>query len=180
MPYLMRILNWFSVAICAAGLCSCASQEREQPQLKDSLFLNDSTAFFRGHSIGDRPAEVRQREQHHFLFDSDSLMEISDTLLWQNAPLPVTYFLTFDEFGLFEIQVDAYPPNFSAADSLTYLMASRLNERYGKAEQVGIAQRFTSYSESNHTVEITLSNESADRGEPFVSLNYLEPLEDEL
>ena len=144
------------------------------------IFGNDSVSLFRGSAMGDLPEDVLAKEKGKATVESDSIVEYDYTFKLQSGKTRIHLFYTFDEFGLFEIQTDFYPESEASAEDLMPILIAELTEKFGNPKQTGVILRWTTVSKSNSLIEITLSNETPDAGEPFVSLNYLEPLPDEL
>ncbi len=181
----MKILKLYSLLILLVSIgVSCQSdkptEQKEKKDSIDSVFQLADDALFRGSNIGDNPDQVRKNEKSIVVIDTDSLLHYQSTYTFESGASDVEMYYTFDEFGLFEIQVDFYPNNSEAPAKLISKIKDILTTRFGNPKELGTAKRWTTYSASNNLVEITLSDESADAEVPFVSLNFLEPLPDEI
>ncbi len=175
----------FFLALLVMGLgCSGEKEISEEAAGKarfvNVLFGNDSTTLFRSASIAAGVGRVENGEPHKPSLSSDSLLTYEFSLGEDSLESSVELFYSFDTYGLFEVQADIYPQTDSIAKFISEDIAEYLNDRFGSAKQIGIVKRWTTNSASNTIIEITLSNETADSDEPFVSLNFLEPLDDEL
>lgn len=181
----MRILRLFSLLVFILALVSCQS-EPPLPEQKvetvgvDSIFGISEDALFRGSNISDQPNQVRTKETAIPTTDSDSLIEYDYTFQLKSGKTEMHVFYTFDEFGLFEIQVDFYPESAEKAKDLLPQLEEHLTTRFGEPKENGLSKRWTTFSVSNNIIEVTLSNESTDAENAFISLNYLEPLPDEI
>lgn len=180
----MNILRLFSLLVFLIALVSCQNDAPPVQQVEtvgiDAIFGTDEDALFRGSDISDPPNEIRTQEKAEPTVDSDSLIEYDYTYQLKSGATEMHLFYTFDEFGLFEIQVDLYPEDEEKAKTLIPLIEKQLTTRFGEPKQMGLSKRWTTFSVSNNIIEITLSNESLDAENAFISLNYLEPLPDEI
>lgn len=180
----MRILKLYSLLFVILGVFACATepptQDEELVVEFDSVFGEDSVGLIRGSAMGDLPGDIVKREEGTPTVNSDSLVEYDYSYNLKTGNTNAHLYYTFDEFGLFEVQMDLYPENEDDAKALRSEIEEELTTKYGKSKELGSIKRWTTFSRSNSLVEITLSNESADAGKPFISLNYLEPLPDEI
>lgn len=160
--------------------CSSPKVDTRKSDTVTAIFGNDSTGIFHGHQVGDTAQAIRNKELATPIVDTDSLLRYHYTYILEGDTVETNIIYTIDSYGLFEIQIDMYPSTAIGVEVLMDKIPEILNEKYGDSQQIGTLKRWTTNSPSNNLIEITLSNESEDRGEPFVSLNYLEPLPDEL
>lgn len=178
--------KWFSPALLAILAASWFSGCEQPPATKEKLSFaqmlldpSDSSGI-RGSHPGDSPEEVRKRETLEPEVNTDTLLIYAWQRDFDERPVEVMLFYSFDEFGLFEFQFDLRPESGSEASALFRELETLLTARYGEPIPTRTGLRFTSFSPSNNVVEITLSDESKELGSPFVSLNFLEPLDDEI
>lgn len=176
--------KWFKYCAAAAGLLILAGCDspahKEEPGFGAVILAPGEGASIRGSQLGDALEAVRERETFalteegltHLVFESE--VDINE------RPSEVTVYYNFDEFGLFEIQIDIFPAERADAVIAFDHLKTLLTTLYGAPRKALGGLRFTSYSPSNNVVEITLTDESGEAGVPFVSLNYLEPLDDEV
>lgn len=180
----MRILKLFSLLFFSLGIFACTSENPKEEEIiileYDSVFRQDTTGLIRGSAMGDLAEDIVKREEGTPVVNSDSLVEYNYSYKFKSGNTDTRLYYTFDEFGLFEVQIDLYPETEEGAKALRSEIEAELNSKFGKSKELGSLKRWTTFSRSNSLVEITLSNESADAGEPFISLNYLEPLPDEI
>ena len=181
----MRILKLYSLLFFILGIFACASEQPGQEEIVliekfDSVFREDTTGLIRGSSMGDLPQDILKREEGTPVINSDTLVEYDYSYNFKTGNTDARLYYTFDEFGLFEVQIDLHPQTEDDAKALRLEIENDLTANYGKSKELGSVKRWTTFSRSNSLVEITLSNESADIGKPFISLNYLEPLPDEI
>jgi hypothetical protein len=171
----MTTLRWFS--LCAAVvLCASCADEAGEKQPETAILSEDGT--FRGYQLGDRRDQVLNREKWTPAFKSDSLIKYEKSLFLLKDSVEMNVFLAFDELGLFEIQADLYSHSTAHLRAIDSAFSKSLTQAYGEADTLGLERRWTTYSKKNNTVEITMSQEANTEGERFVSLNYLEPLDD--
>ncbi len=176
--------KWFKYGAAAGVLlffAGCADPAREDASGFAAVILAPGEgASIRGTQLGDALEAVRKRETFvlteegltHLIYESE--VDINE------RPAEVSVYYNFDEFGLFEIQIDIFPEERADAVLAFDRLKTLLTSLYGAPRKALGGLRFTSYSPSNNVVEITLTDESAEAGVPFVSLNYLEPLDDEV
>lgn len=180
----MKILRLFSLLVFVFVLISCQSELPPEQKIEtvgvDAIFGTGGDALFRGSNISDKPSQVRTKETAVPTADSDSLIEYDYSFQLKSGTTEMHVFYTFDEFGLFEIQVDFYPESDEKAKDLVPKLEEQLTTRFGEPKEIGLSKRWTTFSVSNNIIEITLSNESTDAENAFISLNYLEPLPDEI
>lgn len=179
----MRILKLFSLLFLIVGVYACATEQPKQDEVLvefDSILRKDTTGLIRGSAMGDLPEDVLSREEGTPVVNSDTLVEYGYSYNLITGKTDARLYYAFDEFGLFEIQIDMFPETEDEAKDLRSEIEDELTAKYGKSKELGSLKRWTTFSRSNSLVEITLSNESADQGKPFISLNYLEPLPDEI
>jgi len=180
----MKILRLFSFLFVTVALISCEGEKPAETKIEtveiETVFGTNKEGLFRGSDISDTAGQIRGKEKAAPTFDSDSLIEYDYTFQLKSGTTEMHLFYTFDEFGLFEIQVDFYPENEEKAKELLPELEEQLTTRFGEPKEAGLAKRWTTFSVSNNIIEITLSNESMDAENAFISLNYLEPLPDEI
>lgn len=178
--YKIPALLFFLILIAV----SCAEQPRrdkvdEKATLAD-FFGPDSVALFRGHQMGDTAQSVRRSENNTPIVDTDTLLQYHYLYNFESDTTDIDFYYTIDSYGLFEIQADLHPRTKEGAKKLMSEITEILNQKYGSYKEMGLVQRWTTNSSSNELIEITLSNESEDYEEPFISLNFLEPLPNEI
>lgn len=176
--------KWFKYAAAPAVLLFLAGCEsppqKEEPTFGTEILAPGEGASVRGAQLGDALEAVREREAFTLAEEGLSHLVYESEVDINERPAEVTVYYNFDEFGLFEIQIDLYPAERADAVLAFDHLKTMLTTLYGAPRKALGGLRFTSYSPSNNVVEITLSDESRDAGVPFVSLNYLEPLDDEV
>jgi len=178
----MTELRWYS-AFLLLLLFACGNEPKQkEAELQPVLaqLFGDSEGLFRDADIGQQISQTEIPDSAEVLQNTDSLISYKLQVNRLDSSSEVTVYYTFDDFGLFEIQVDIFPLNPNASSYYMSILQDELTGRYGDFNQMGAVKRWTTVSPSNNRVEISLSNESADYGEPFISLNYLEPLEEEI
>src|SRR5690554_6783025 len=173
-------LRAVALLIAVALQVSCGTEEPAAIRFVADLAGDDSTALFRGHDMGDDPLSVRNTETWTSTFDTDTVMEYVHSLKLDSSAVEIVSYYTFDDFGLFEMQFDLFPSHVEAVNRIRPELADYLTERFGRADSLGISMRWTTAGPSNSTVEIILSDETADFGRPFLSLNFYESIGEEI
>lgn len=152
----------------------------EEASFPQTLLDPGSSAAIRGSQPGDTPDKVRKRETLDLSKNTDSLLVYVGQLDFNERPVDITLLYSFDEFGLYEFQFDLYPASKSDASNLFGEFRNFLTTLYGVPKKDGLSLRFTSFSPSNNTVEVTLTDETSQAETPFVTLIFLETLDDEI
>ena len=170
----MNTLRAFSILFLV--LLACSPQKKEDEQ---QFLLADEKALFRRVNMGEGPEKVRASEKAEPVLLSDTLMHFKDQIKLDESEVNLDIYYTFDEFGLFEIQADYFVRD-PFRDSLFKKINTQLTAAYGKPSKRFESYRWTTPSASNTLIEISLSKERDLEDIPFISLNYLEPLNEEL
>ncbi len=173
----MSTLKVFSLFFFSTILFAC-NNVQEKAEISE-FTLSDEGAIFRKVNMGDSPADVKSSETADPVFLSDTLMQYRTELAWKGEKIGSDLYYNFDEYGLFEIQADYFAPA-SKRDSIFKSMNNLLTEEYGSPSRSFESLRWTTPSASNTLIEVSLSKETDLDGNPFISLNYLEPLNEEL
>lgn len=177
----MNILKWFSPIIFILGTLACGNPEPAavQESAVKALFDGDENGLFRGSNMGAMPDEVLKNEEAALTFASDSLLEYDLSFSYEKESVPTKLYYSFDEYGLFEIQIDLTVAGESRS-ALQAEISKFLSDQFGEVEKDGSFMLWTTNSASNRLIEITcIADQQAD-GTPFLSLNYLEQLGGEL
>lgn len=130
--------------------------------------------------MADAPEMVSKKETEDAKFSSDSLIQYQFNYIDDTDTLEIDLYYAFDTFGLFEIQSDIYTSSNPENKAWFSQLKKGLTEQFGDANTMGKTHRWTTSSPSNNIVEISLGEEQDEDGTPFISLNILEPLENEL
>ncbi len=171
----MKFLPGFLLfSLTFIGLFSC-NTEKEQELTPVSIagqIMGDSGEF-RGHKMGDALDSIAGRERE-FLFKRtrDELNYSIPFSQTDSAHFDIIY--VFDQFGLFEIQVDIYASTLDETTELYNDFRKILMDRYGTPIEKP-ESAFWKATSGEHNIEITLRDESIDYDKPFLSLNILEP-----
>lgn len=156
-------------------ISGCGTEEKND--LKEETGPGDS-GYLRSFKPGLTFSEVMDSETWKPDLSTDTLVFFSRETTVEGYDSRLDIYLAFDDYGLFEVQVDCYPSRAEGLKSIFDIWHESLSKAFGKADTVLFATRWTTYSPSNNTIEVTLSIESDDLGHRFVSMNYLEPLDD--
>jgi hypothetical protein len=175
---MMTTLKWFSlITLLFCFGCSQSDQSRSIRN-KDEILIEES-GFFRGYKLGWSTDSVLTKESWTPVLSNDSVIEYHQSVIIMEDSLPLDAYLAFDELGLFEVQVDVFTDGDSLSKGIIETWSKKLTESFGEPEDLVTARRWTTMSASNNLVEITLSLDRTPQSEPFISLNYLETLDDE-
>lgn len=182
----MTILKWFKPSLLAlivlACLTACSPPISDKRDFASAMLNSDSGRNVRGFQMGDTPEEVKLSEDFDVDFESDSLLVYEGVVPYDGRDVNVTVYYSFDDFGLFEIQFDIYPRSMDDASSVFLALKGKLTLIYGRplSLKAGNGWRFNTFSPSNSIIDIVLTDESKESGTPFISLNFMEALEDEI
>lgn len=162
----------------AAGFFSACTQPTTVEELPFAhALLGDTSALFRGLSMGATPAQVAS-DKWHSCSEVDQGRELACnawlTLNQDSVRVKVAY--SFDELGLFEVQCDLFPPDSAATRECYDLLKAELDKRYGHSPGGYGYSTWQTVSATHKVIDIALLDESPDYGKPFLSLNYFEPL----
>jgi hypothetical protein len=175
------ILRLFSPILLLALFSACSGPDTPTKSrgFVQEVIFPDSTGYFRGMQTGANPTEILESESWIPEISTDTLIVFEESFEELHPGFETHVYLAFDAFGLFEVQADIFAPDSAAFDTTYTAISGKLTKAFGKPDQLGAqTQRWTTNSETNNIVEITLSDENLD-GSRLISLNYLEPLDDE-
>ncbi len=162
------------------ALTACSPPVGDKRDFAEALLKSESGRTIRGSQIGDQSDQVKSRETFDLVSYNDGILSYTGSVEYDKRTVDVGLIYTFDDFGLYEVQFDIFPGNNSDKERIMMALKGKLTMMYGRPSGVAGGLRFTTFSPSNNTMEITLLDESEDYGEPYVSLNFIEPLEDEI
>jgi hypothetical protein len=164
-------------------LISCSGDRSVTEKQEDIVTLvcqPDLEGAFMGAALGESYTEVRKKICQKPIADAESVLECHRDIFWKGENNKLVAYYTFDSFGLFEIQADLFLPDEGKTDSAFNGFRAHFDSLYGENQCVGQHCRWTTFSRSNNLVEVTLSKESFDMDHPFLSINFLEPINDEI
>lgn len=168
-------------AVVSFGMLSCSQNPAvDNKSIVKVVCLPEKGERFRGVQLGNNYDEVLTREQLRLVSDADSVLEYEQTFGWADDSVKMVVYYAFDSFGLFEIQVDLFTHSKSSVELAFQEFETHFDSLFGEPACVGQMCRWTTVSPANNVVEVTLSNESAETAKPFLSINYLEPLSNEI
>jgi len=171
MTIISRLFSLFIILLFS----SCEHYSRVEDT---SDILLDSLGWFRGYKLGDSPEDILSMEAWQPAIQTDTLIEIKQDIRFKEQTIPTSIFLSFDELGLFEVQADLWVDSDSISKLMLKEFKERLGANFGNYQTIGDELRWTTNSASNTIIEITLSQDQSENNHQFLSLNYLEPLDD--
>lgn len=166
----------FLMSIVAA----CNPPMADKRDFSNALLETEAGRSIRGLQMGFSREQVLEKEEWSLESESDTLLVYKAVLPYDDRDVEVTAYYNFDTYGLFEMQFDLFPKSDKDAERVFRAVKSKCTVLYGRPQPAPAGWRYTTYSRTNSIIEITLGNETPDAGRPFVSLNFLEPLEDEV
>ncbi len=172
---------WFVLVVASISIFSCAPVVHDQDvSIVERVCLSKNEKTFRGMQLGSSMEHVREFEKLALFDDKDSILEYHEALGWRGDTLQMVVYYTFDSYGLFEVQVDLFAETEEGVNAAFSAFEAHYDTLFGEPDCSGQVCRWTTVSGSNSLVEVTLSNESAGVVPPFLSINYLEPLSNEI
>jgi hypothetical protein len=134
-------------------------------------------SHLRGVEIGDTKEIVKAKEK------GKPAEETSTSLLYRNpiSNADSSYYeivYNFDELGLFEIQADVFLQDPKISKEFFDQIREKFNEKYGTPSGDEGIIGWIGKTNKNTSLEITLSNEGVEYIRPFISINFIEPLEE--
>lgn len=176
----MTTLKWFSFSFLLLFLMACSQvEENSQDSQAEEATLIENSGLYRGYEMGWEPDSILAKEVWTPKVANDSTIRYHEKVFLLGDTVLVDAYIAFDVYGLFEVQVDAFTDDDSLSKAIIENWSAKLSESFGEPKTLLYSKRWTTFSESNNTVEITLSQERNDQNQRFISLNYLEPLDDE-
>ncbi len=169
------------LTICTVGMTSCEDKPpAKELSLVELVCQPKSGGHFRGVSLGTNPDAVISAEIINPTSATDTVIEYRNNIEWNGEEMELVIYYAFDSFGLFEIQADLFTETKDGTRDAFEEFDAYFDESYGEPNCTGMMCRWTTFGTSNNLVEVTLSSESMDDSHPFLSINYLEPLSDEI
>jgi len=175
---MMITLKRFSILFLPLFFLACAEEIPKEKSYPEDLLI-DSNGLFRNYELGVSPDSIKVIEGWTPAISNDSTLQFHETIHFGGDTVLIDVYLAFDAFGLFEVQVDLFVPSDSLSEVAMDHWSETLTSSFGDYDKILFSRQWTTFSEANNVVEITLSQERNDENQPFVSLNYLEPLDDE-
>ncbi len=169
--------------MCLLGIALMAACNPETIQKRDfatEVLRSEKGRKIRGIELGKTMEAARQLETAELVSSSDSSLVFREDVSYRGRKVELELHYNFDQYGLFEVQIDVFPASMSDAEKCFLALKRKLTLMYGSPKPMGQGWRYTTFSLTNNIVEVSLHNESRDAGKPFVSINFLEPLDDEL
>ncbi len=168
------ILKWFSLAII---LAACSPQPKKDIDVCRAVVVPEANGLIRGAKMGMTQNELKSVESGVLVGESDSLLFFQTGFLLDDT-IKANVFYSFDSFGLFEVQLDLYRANSKWPSDQLKELDSCFTSAFGEYDKLGSTKRWTTISGSNSVIEISLGIELDQDDKPFLSLNFLEPLDD--
>lgn len=171
----MTIISRLYSIVLLVLLSSCISH---QNKTKGDTLLIDSDGWFRGYLLGQNAEDILEKESWQPVVSNDSIAEFRQSIIYKDDSLELDLYLSFDQLGLFEIQVDFWIENQTLSKGMLAEFDHKLSLAFGEFRLSGEEKMWTTNSETNSIIEITLAEEESAKEKKFLSLNYLEPLND--
>lgn len=158
--------------ICVVAFSSC-EEEKEEPQTVEDIIKSIEAGDFRGIEIGDDIKKVMAREEKNIVYTMpDELtcripLDLKDSTFYE-----ISY--NFNDAGLYIIDLVVLPSDTFATQTLFNEFKDYYDQRFGIADaNDGFTSWFTS-STRGTDVEISMMDESRERGTPYLSISFYE------
>jgi hypothetical protein len=158
-------------------LASCSEQQGSPEQALREVGGDLKNSHLRGVSIGNSKDEVKSKEK------KSPTEETESNLLYRNytSNIDSSYYeinYNFDELGLFEIQTDVFLQSAENSKAFFELLKNKFNDKYGSPTGEGEIISWSSKTDKGTALEVTISHEGIEYIKPFISINFIEPLEE--
>jgi hypothetical protein len=153
-------------------ISSCEAEKPKERTIEDILETVDE-GDFRGNKLGDDIQKVMAREQDNIVYSMpDELtcripMDIRDSTFYE-----ISY--NFNDMGLYVIELDVFPKSLEVAQQLFGRFKTYYDNKYGKST---VDDGYTSWfisSTRGTDVEISMIDESAEKGMPYLTIMFYE------
>lgn len=153
-------------------MISC-EEEKPEPQTVEDIIQSIESGDFRGIEIGDDITKVMTREQKNIVYTMpDELtcripLDLKDSTFFE-----INY--NFNDEGLYIIDLVVFPNDTFSTKQLFSEFKSHYDTRFGVADSTeGFTTWYTS-SARGTDVEISMIDESRERGRPYLSISFYE------
>jgi len=158
--------------LCVVSFSSC-EEETKEPQTVEDIIKSIEAGDFRGIEIGDDIKKVIAREEKNIVYTMpDELtcripLDLKDSTFYE-----ISY--NFNDAGLYIIDLIVLPNDTFATKTLFQEFKEYYDVRFGKSDaNDGFTSWFTS-STRGTDVEISMIDESLERGTPYLSISFYE------
>lgn len=160
----------YMVSFCA--LYSCTENRAESGDV-ETIIRSLEGGDFRGSDLGDNIRMVMAKEQRNIVFDMpDELTCRIPLSIKDSTYYDITY--NFNDEGLCVIDLDIFPKDRAAVDSLFFKFKSYYDRIHGVST---VDEGYTTWfaqSARNTNVEITMIDESVEKKRPFLTITFYE------
>jgi hypothetical protein len=174
--FMNKTLLFFS-GILLLILSSCSEKRGTSEQALREVGGDLKNSHMRGVEIGDNKEAVKTKEKNKPIEETPtSLLYRQQISRADSSYYEIVY--NFDELGLFEIQADVFLQDPAVSKEFFDQIMEKFNEKYGAPSGDGGIVGWLTKTKKNTSLEITLSNEGIEYIRPFISINFIEPLEE--
>lgn len=156
------------------------TKSSEQIPLYSTVCQPHLGGMFRGFTLGESIADFVGKNPDLDTRNIGSGFSKRYDISWKETAQSLEVFYTFDSYGLYEIQADLYIDDKDDTKEAFSIFQTYFDSLYGASACEGGTCLWTTFSISNLVVEVSLSIESVDSNSSFISINFLEPLTDEI
>lgn len=164
----MRILSVLLIFI----LASCEPPPSGEQPIDHILGVKDS-GLFRGLDVGASRNAVAAKEAEHIVHQMPDELTCRIPLdLKDSAFYDITY--NFDEEGLRVIELDIFPASNPVKQDLYNNFKAHYDRRFGQSSEDDGFTMWTTRSHRGTAIEVSMVDESAEIGRPYLSVNFYE------
>ncbi len=168
--------HFLFIISCTLLLVACAGEDNTEEQYFNTIIKTEQ-GHFRGVEIGDSLATVKAVDPDYLVFESEEELEYQIPLVEEDSSFfDINY--SFDEFGLFEIQVDIYLSNPDETTLMFERFKTYFNKKYGESMMSAGYTTWLTQSAQKNNVEVSLIDESTDFGYNLLSITFFEQFSD--
>ena len=139
----------------------------------NDLIQHAGDGDFRGVQIGDEWIEVAAREEQNVVYSMpDELicrvpLDMKDSTFYE-----ISY--NFNEGELYNIELGFFPSDSTQVSELYQLFKAFYDEKYGSTSESNGYTAWYTTSSQGLDLEISMANESREKGRPYLTVNFFE------
>ncbi len=166
-------LSWKIVIAILLIIPSSCNTDSHQNEDEQSIVLTDDGSDFSGVNMGDDIQEVLAKKSSNVVYRMPDELTTRIPLDMKDSTFYEVNF-NFDEDGLYVIDLDFFPKDETAVDALFEEYSQYYIYHHGDPEKKDNVYYWYTISAKGSDVEITMTNESAERKKPTLNISFLE------
>lgn len=162
----------FYISILAIFAYGCQEPEEESTPVQ-GILQSDEHGDFRGIQIGDDIVKVLDKESSNVVHTMPDELTCRIPLDQKESTFyEITY--NFNEHGLYVIDLIIYPQDTTNTQELFDEFKTFYDTKYGPSSESDGFTAWYTRSEAGTDLEITMIDESQEKGKPFLSITFFE------